>query len=39
LYTTERTFDGFAQGELQDLGLDRETVIAAMIQKVRSMLI
>lgn len=38
LYTTERTFDAFAQGELQDLGLDRETVIEAMIQKVRSML-
>lgn len=39
LYTTERTFDAFAHGELQDLGLDRETVIAAMIQRVRSMLV
>lgn len=39
LYTTERTFDAFAQGELQDLGLDRKTVIAAMIQKVRSLLV
>lgn len=39
LYTTERTFDAFAQGELQDLGLDREAVIEAMIQKVRSMLV
>lgn len=39
LYTTERTFDAFASGELQDLGLDLETVIEAMIQKVRSMLV
>ena len=39
LFTTERTFDAFAHGELQDLGLDRETVIEAMIQKVSSMLV
>lgn len=31
LYTTERTFDAIAQGELRALGLDRDLVIDAMI--------
>jgi AcrR family transcriptional regulator len=39
LFTTERTFDALAQGELQDLDLDREVVIEAMIQRVLSMLV
>jgi AcrR family transcriptional regulator len=39
LFTTERTFDALAQGEIEDLGLDRKVVIAAMIQRVTSMLV
>ena len=39
LFTTERTFDALAQGELQDLDLDRKVVIEAMIQRVISMLV
>jgi AcrR family transcriptional regulator len=38
LFTTERTFDAIASGELRDLGLDRGTVIEAMVQKVVSLL-
>lgn len=38
LFTTERTFDAIARGELRDLGLDRKVVIEAMIQKVISVL-
>ena len=38
LFTTERTFDAIASGELRDLGLDREAVIEAMVQKVVSLL-
>ena len=38
LFTTERTFDAIARGELRDLGLDRKIVIEAMIQKVISVL-
>jgi AcrR family transcriptional regulator len=38
LFTTERTFDAIASGELRDLGLDRGAVIKAMVQKVVSLL-
>jgi hypothetical protein len=38
LFTSERTFDAFAQDELRELGLDRKMVIEAMVQKVLSML-
>jgi AcrR family transcriptional regulator len=38
LFTTERTFDAIAQGELHDLGLDREVVLEAIVQKVVSVL-
>lgn len=38
LFTTERTFDAIARGELRDLALDRKIVIEAMIQRVASML-
>ena len=38
LFTTERTFDAIASGEVRDLGLDRGVVIEAMIQKVISVL-
>jgi hypothetical protein len=36
LFTTERTCDAIAQGELRDLGLDREVVLEAIVQKVVS---
>jgi AcrR family transcriptional regulator len=32
LYTTERTFDAIAQGELRALGLSRDLVIEAMVE-------
>lgn len=32
LYTTERTFDAIAQGELSDLGLNRNLVIETMVE-------
>jgi AcrR family transcriptional regulator len=38
LFATERTFDAIAQGELRDLGLDRQMVIESMMQKVISVL-
>jgi AcrR family transcriptional regulator len=38
LFTTERTFDAIASGELRDLNLDRGAVIEAMVQKVVSLL-
>ena len=38
LFTTERTFDAIAQGELGDLGLSRKVIIEAMIEKVISVL-
>jgi hypothetical protein len=38
LFTTERTFDAIAQGELRDLGLDQRVVLQAMVQKVASAL-
>lgn len=38
LFTTERTFDAIARGELRELALDRKIVIEAMIQRVASML-
>jgi len=38
LFTTERTFDAIASGELRDLNLDRGAVIEAMVQKVASLL-
>lgn len=33
LWTTERTFDAIAQGEVRDLGLDRTLVVEAMIER------
>ena len=33
LWTTERTFDAIAQGEVRDLGLDRTRVIEAMVER------
>ena len=33
LWTTERTFDAIAQGEVRDLGLDRKLVIEAMVER------
>ena len=33
LWTTERTFDAIAQGEVRDLGLDRTFVIEAMVER------
>src|SRR5262245_40353297 len=33
LWTTERTFDAIAQGEVRDLGLDRTLVIEAMVER------
>jgi AcrR family transcriptional regulator len=33
LYATERTFDAIAQGELRALGLNRELVIEAMVER------
>jgi AcrR family transcriptional regulator len=38
LFTTERTFDAIASGELRDLSLDRAAIIEAMVQKVVSLL-
>jgi AcrR family transcriptional regulator len=38
LFTTERTFDAIAQGELGDLGLGRKVIIEAMIDRVISLL-
>ena len=39
LFTSERTYDAFAQGELRELQLDRRIVIEAMVQKVLAMLV
>ncbi len=38
LFTMERTGDAIAQGELQDLGLDGEAVIEALVKKVAALL-
>jgi len=38
LYTTERTYDAIAQGELRQLGLSRKFVVEAMVQNVISAL-
>ena len=38
LYTTERTYDAIAQGELRELGLSRKFVLEAMVQNVISSL-
>jgi AcrR family transcriptional regulator len=38
LFTTERTFDAIGQGELQALGLDRDIVVEAMVEKVFALL-
>jgi AcrR family transcriptional regulator len=38
LYTTERTFDAIAQGELRALGLKRELVIEAMVDSTVAVL-
>jgi hypothetical protein len=34
----ERTADAIAQGELQDLGLDRDVIIDALVKKVAALL-
>lgn len=38
LFTTERTCDAIAQGELRDLGLDQKVVLEAMVEKLASAL-
>jgi AcrR family transcriptional regulator len=38
LYTMERTGDAIAQGELQDLRLNRKVVLAALVKKVADIL-
>ena len=38
LYTTERTFDAIAQGELRALGLNRDRVIEAMVESTMAVL-
>jgi AcrR family transcriptional regulator len=38
LFTMERTADAIAQGELRDLGLDRDTVVKALVEKVAGLL-
>lgn len=38
LYTTERTYDAIAQGELHDLHLQRKVVIDAMVKQVADLL-
>src|ERR1700736_2945244 len=38
LFTMERTGDAIAQGELQDLGLDGEAVVEALVKKVAALL-
>lgn len=38
LFTTERTYDAFAQGELRDLGLDPKVLIERMVQTVLPLL-
>ena len=38
LFTMERTGDAIAQGELRDLGLDREVMIKALVDKVAELL-
>ncbi len=39
LYTTERTYDAIAQGELREMGLSRTFVLEAMLQNVISVLV
>lgn len=38
LYMTERVFDAIGQGEIQSLGLDKDVVVEAMVEKVRVLL-
>lgn len=38
LFMTERVFDAIGQGEIQAIGLDRSTVIEAMVDRVRALL-
>jgi AcrR family transcriptional regulator len=38
LFTMERTGDAIAQGELRELGLDREVVIESLVQRVAALL-
>ena len=38
LFTTERLYDAIAQGDIQALGLKREIVIEAMVEKVLALL-
>jgi AcrR family transcriptional regulator len=38
LFTTERTYDAFGQGELEALGLDRNVVIEAMVQNLLNLI-
>jgi hypothetical protein len=39
LFTTERAYDAFAQGELRDLGLDPKILIERMVQTVLPLLV
>jgi AcrR family transcriptional regulator len=38
LFTAERTYDAIGQKELESLGLDHDTVVEAMVQRVLAML-
>jgi hypothetical protein len=38
LFTTERVFDAFGQGEIQALGLDHDVVVESMVEKVPALL-
>jgi AcrR family transcriptional regulator len=38
LFTTERTYDAIAQGELRNLGLSRKAVLRAMVHQVTALL-
>lgn len=39
LYMTERVFDAIGQGEVQSLGLDKEAVVDAMVERVYALLV
>jgi AcrR family transcriptional regulator len=38
LFTTERTYDAIAQGELRDLALSRKVILEAMVRQVAALL-
>jgi hypothetical protein len=39
LFTTERVFDAIANGELKDLGLDRELIVNLMVNRITALLV